>query len=93
MNDFRQLLSASADAAVHYIKQGDGRENLKNLFFAYFEAVGSVQGRTPDYIKGHMKICAQKVAIETIHALNRQQLEALDDVLNVMTDEYVQLHS
>lgn len=77
-------------AIEHITRKGlhTGYAWLRDAFNDYYEAI-----KTPglniseENDIAHRKILAQKVAIDCIHALNKEQLEKLDKVLDEIVTE------
>jgi len=80
-----QLRQQTAQYAIEHIT-GKGMHTgiawLRDSFNDYFAAISSPNARTSDEATiGHRQLLAQKVAIDCIHALDHQQLQKLDEVL------------
>lgn len=85
-NEIQALRERTAQYAIEHItKEGmhRGIAWLRDAFNDYYEAIGSTSVRLSDESTiGHRKLLAQKVAIECIHALDQEQLQQLDKVLD-----------
>ena len=56
---------------------------LEDSFNDYYKAISAPGAKiSPEAEISHRQILAQKVAIDCIHALNKEQLEQLDKVLD-----------
>ena len=77
-----RLRAETADTAVKHIKEGDCLTELNEKFNEYYDAI-----RSPGVViseeseKGHREILAQKVAIDCIPRLSKEQLARLDQEL------------
>ena len=73
--------------AVTFIKEGRGRQELKELFNAFCEDYHANGGR-PEVAIDHRKIVAQRVVIDCIRDLTWAQQEELQKVLYQFSEDY-----
>ena len=88
-----QLKEQTARYAIEHIT-GEGMHTgiawLRNSFNELYEAIGTPGIKiSEDATINHRQILAQKVAIDCIHALDKEQLQQLDKVMDkIVKDIY-----
>lgn len=95
--EIQVLRDKTAQYAIEHIT-GEGMHKgiawLRDSFNEYYQAISSPTARQSDEATiGHRKILAQKVAIDCIHALNNEQLQQLDKVLDEIANNPEQSRS
>lgn len=89
--ELRAKLVEVSEFAIQHIT-GNGMQTdyhwLQDSFNEYYKMISSPGARISEEAEiAHREILAQKVAIECIHALSKEQLQNLDKVLNnIATD-------
>ena len=73
--------------AITFIKEGRGKQELKELFNVFCEEYHANSGRS-DVAIAHRKIVAQRVIIDCIRELTWAQQEELQKVLYDFSEDY-----
>ena len=88
-NEYSKTRKAAADALIYWAKTGMRQFTMRDAVNNYLEASGanrpSIGGE--ETILAHRKIAANRLAIDCIYALSKDELSKVDRELEVITDD------
>ena len=88
-HDYSKTRKAAVDALIYWAKTGMREFTMRDAVNDYLEASGanrpSIGGE--ETILAHRKIAANRLAIDCIYALSKDELSKVDRELEVITDD------
>ena len=88
-NQYSKTRKAAVDALIYWAKTGMREFTMRDAVNDYLEASGanrpSIGGE--ETILAHRKIAANRLAIDCIYALSKDELSKVDRELEVITDD------
>ena len=88
-NEYSKTRKAAVDALIYWAKTGMREFTMRDAVNEYLEASGanrpSIGGE--EAILAHRKIAANRLAIDCIYALSKEELSKVDRELEVITDD------
>ena len=88
-NEYSKTRKAAADALIYWAKTGMRQFTMRDAVNDYLEASDanrpSIGGK--ETILAHRKIAANRLAIDCIYALSKDELSKVDRELEVITDD------
>ena len=88
-NEYSKTRKAAVDALIYWAKTGMREFTMRDAVNDYLEASGanrpSIGGK--ETILAHRKIAANRLAIDCIYALSKDELSKVDRELEVITDD------
>ena len=88
-NQYSKTRKAAVDALIYWAKTGMREFTMRDAVNDYLEASGanrpSIGGK--ETILAHRKIAANRLAIDCIYALSKDELSKVDRELEVITDD------
>ena len=88
-NQYSKTRKAAADALIYWAKTGMREFTMRDAVNDYLETSGanrpSIGGE--EIILAHRKIAANRLAIDCIYALSKDELSKVDRELEVITDD------
>src|SRR5574344_1940205 len=88
-NEYSKTRKAAADALIYWAKTGMRQFTMRDAVNDYLEASGanhrSIAGE--DTILAHRKIAANRLAIDCLYALSKEELSKVDRELEDIVDD------
>ena len=88
-NEYSKTRKAAVDALIYWAKTGMREFTMRDAVNDYLEASGANRPSTggEETILAHRKIAANRLAIDCIYALSKDELSKVDRELEVITDD------
>lgn len=87
MNQKEEKKGLAEKLSIHWAKTGLGQFSMRDAVNDYMEAIGANKAMTEESIVGRRKITAISIAINCIHAIDRNQLRELEHQLNRIAED------